>query len=717
MRNLVERSDEAIVWLLMALFGVAPLATSLSRGVPLDAGKWSLVFVLGALAVLLWLAACYSAKKVEWVSGWFFWAVAAVVGTTFLSTVFSTSFWISLFGSGQETSTFFGIAFLVSMSCLYALFFRTAPRISQLISVFFVSSILVFFSVLYHVLFPGRFPLSFLAEPAANLVGTWNDLGVFFGLGVVVSFLCSVLQTPAGPRSRLSLAALCLSFAGLLITDVYAVWVFLAVFFLAALLYVFFYARELGFRTYAFTLVALLVLLASVFGGGSSVFFGSTLRSLGAPVTEHIRPSLSPTMEVAWSVLSRDPLFGAGPNRFTNEWFLSRPAGVMETPYWSTPFVFGVGFIPTALITTGVVGSAAWIFFLCAGAATVYRLLRRGNEDKDFHGYALLAGAATLYLWLFALVYTPNATLLIFTFAFTGIFVGVVSALDHIPLRSVSFDSKIPLPKLLFGIAFLAVILALCAQVFSYGALKHFGEGLVLGSQGEVGVARGEFREALRWSQNDLYYRALAEAGTARLNSIAGVPGGDLEALRAEFAEVGHEALDAAHAAVDYDSSNFLNWLALGNVHQALFGPGVGDAYTPARAAYNEALKLFPGNPSVYVAVARLEIAAKDNQKAKEYLAEALEKKPDFTPALLLAAELASREGDLVLLEKMSEEAVRSSPDDYGPRFFLGLAYVRLKKIESAIVTFEELRRRYPDREQVVKILADLRGGKSLFAQ
>jgi len=56
--------------------------------------------------------------------------------------------------------------------------------------------------------------------------------------------------------------------------------------------------------------------------------------------------------------------FGAGPNRFLNEWLLFKPATINVVIIGIRDINFGVGIIPSALVTTGILGLLSGLCFL-----------------------------------------------------------------------------------------------------------------------------------------------------------------------------------------------------------------------------------------------------------------------------------------------------------------------------------------------------------------
>ena len=123
--------------------------------------------------------------------------------------------------------------------------------------------------------------------------------------------------------------------------------------------------------------VFVVALLAMIFRGSIGGFVS---ESFGISQIE-ARPSFSSTLEVAKNTLANSPGFGSGPNRFSIEWSQNKPIAVNQTVFWNVDFSYGVGFIPTTLITSGVLGFVSWILFLGAILILGIRMMFRSIED------------------------------------------------------------------------------------------------------------------------------------------------------------------------------------------------------------------------------------------------------------------------------------------------------------------------------------------------
>ena len=76
---------------------------------------------------------------------------------------------------------------------------------------------------------------------------------------------------------------------------------------------------------------------------------GPMVTKLNAGYTEIVMPWRM-TMDVAAGQLKDAPVFGAGPNRFTQAFLNYKPAVINTTDAWGVEFNAGFGLIPTFLV-------------------------------------------------------------------------------------------------------------------------------------------------------------------------------------------------------------------------------------------------------------------------------------------------------------------------------------------------------------------------------
>src|SRR3989344_1806236 len=129
----------------------------------------------------------------------------------------------------------------------------------------------------------------------------------------------------------------------------------------------------------------------------------------------------------------------------------------------------------------------------------------------------------------------------------------------------------------------------------------------------------------------------LSRKPTGRIASCGSSDSASQDAFRAALTG----AIAAARQALAYNQNSFENWITEGAVYSAVVPTGIDGAYENALAVYGEARKRNPLTPEIDYRIAQIE-AAKGNRDAARAAAEAsIALKADYTPAILLIAQLA----------------------------------------------------------------------------
>ena len=503
-------------------------------------------------------------------------------------------------------------------------------------------------------------------------------------------------------------------------------------------------------------LVSVVFILAGNNGDDSKPTLGGQISAAFNISQIEARPSWQATFDVAKKTLVKDPLFGSGPNRFVNEWLLYKPSGVNSTPFWNTDFNYGIGLIPTFLTTTGILGMLAWVLFFLFFLSAGFKAILSTTVSDAFSQYLITSSFLTaLFLWIFSVFYIPSATILAFTFLFTGLFMASLAQEKLISMKTISFIDD---PRAGF-VSVLVLILLLVGTVTGgylvvqkYIASVYFQRGAIaLNREGSVDRAEMLIGKAVGFSQSDVYYRALTEIGLIRMSNLfsQNADSTSEEAIRSQFQTLLGGALLNARLAVGVNPSDYQNFLGLGRVYEAVVPLKIDGAYENAKGAYEQALSLNPHAPSIYLTMARLETSKGDNAKARENISKALGEKNNYTEAIFLLSQIQVNEGKIKDAISSVEAASVISPNDStvffqlgllqynekdwknaagaferavtlnlsyaNAKYFLGLSYEKLGRDEEAIKQFQDLKASNPDNAEVDLILKNLQVGRAPF--
>ena len=614
----------------------------------------------------------------------------------------------SLVGSGLEADTFFALVILSLLATLVPFILSTRRDLSNVLTLLLGLGLINSLFQLLRLI--GNFTfLSVFDATAVNLIGKWNELGIFSGLTLLISLAFVALLPWRRTKflAGLVLATGASSFLVLLLVNYYLAWLLVGLGAAAIWLGQMFLGQSSERKLFRFINPATVILIISLFffwfgqvGNTPAplkekfdlgTFINNTTGQLGVQVLE-VYPSWTSTWSVIKSSLASNPVFGIGPNKFTAQWFKNRPVDVNETVFWEDDFRVGAGLVPSAVATTGLVGGLAYAFLILTIVGSGLLVWRRRGEPVD-NVLSFIIWLLAVYLWVFSILYIPGIVILMLTFFFTGLLIATLSLgkEDPVPMSPSRLGHVINTFGQSGGLVIVFILLALIGQ--SFWSNVTYNRGLLASFSGDL--AKGEIliARAASLNPNDVFYRSLVDLDLAFMSQIASSKDLKPEEAQQRFQTVLSAAIANAQEARDYDPTNYLNWLYLGRVYETVVPLKVPGAYDEALKAYTEAKTLNPLMPSVWLAFARLEIAAGNTVAARDYLDGALKVKRDYTEAIFILAQLDSATGNLSRAIALADQAVKISPNNPVTFFSLGLLnyqagnYVRARDaLEQAVL-------------------------------
>ena len=641
-----------------------------------------------------------------------------------MSALFAGGSMTSFVGAGVERDTVIAmILWVFSLIAIAVSFDSTKAVLKGYRMLLYAAATVGIVQLLMFLLGKNIFSLGgFIALPPASVIGSWHDLAIFMGLSVFVSSTY-ILSTFAERRAKIvSSLTIAVSLIVLVLVNARDVWMALAVFSLLGALYFFAIQRfsrntnEMDTRPsfseggavesletarkmpsmYTYGLFIGVAIISTAF-----VFFGTSIHS-NIPdrikvVEFEVRPSWEGTFAVASAVYQeRGFLFGSGPNTFNRQWGLYKPAGVNETAFWNTDFSQGIGFVPTSIINSGVLGGIIWIIFfgmlLYRGAKTLY--MPPSDGDGRWHGVFLGLFGGVLYLWFFHLVYPPGVALLALTFILTGLFVASQRVSGAIPTKTVVFkESKVGGVAAMALLCVLAVI-ALASLVLSLRALSTDmfvnRSVTVFNRTGSVADARKELDRAVALdADNARAHRAAVELGIIEFQRF--VQEGDVSEERlAELRSAIESTINHGLIAVSVNESDYQNWLTLARLYEQLAGVQIEGAYENARAAYERAAAENPTNPEPFARLGQLAITQGDLEGARTNFQLALSRKSNYPIAHFLLSQVEVSLGNVEEAIRYAENAALSAPQEPLAWFQVGVLHHGVQNYEIAIAALEQ---------------------------
>lgn len=685
--------ENVAVWSLVLTFVVALIAATPFASLPLPLIK---SFVLGAGAIItlaVFVFARLSRGNVifpPYTLVLALWLPALAYG---LSALFSgTSFSTALWGTSLEPDTFGFVLVATFLGTLAALVVRRVEHFQT----FFAAAFWAFAAVVgiqTLILLVGQVAPK-TVSPAFSIVGSYNSLAMFLGLGMV-SLLLATRFLDLSKRARIvSVVTGVFALFLLAVANVSLAWVLVALVALGmfvesvmrrngsaadaelddvAVVAESFSESSGGSHSLVVPLVVLAVSLFFLIGGN----LGSALAGLLHASELNVRPSWQSTFAVTRHVYSQAPIFGSGPNTFGTQWLKYRDASLNSTIFWNLDFSTGIGYIPTSFASTGLVGAAAWLLliglFLVLGLRMV---LRRAPRDAYLRFVSILAFVSTVYLFIAAIFDQPGAVVLALLFVFVGLFASTMRHSEQARQWGVVFARA---PRMGFVIVFSLTLLLLASVAAAYAlversvAASELAQGLTALSNGHIAQAQTAAQSSVSFAQMPEAYLLQAEAANAQIGQITSSSTLPASAAQQAFQSVLSSGINAALTATQLAPDDYRGWVALGNLYAAAVPFKVSGAYDSAKTAYQKAAALNPTNAQIPFAVAQLDIANKDLTAAQSDLQQAIALKTNYTSAIFLLSQLEVQTGNVKEALAAAEAANYFTPNNPSILFQIGI--------------------------------------------
>ncbi len=675
--------DRISFWSLFAVIVLLPVFFLPFTKIPIETSKGLLLVVGLAISIIFWMAARFSDGKVILPKSWILVSGFGIVMAFLLSALFSPALKVSLFGLMLDTGTFWFILAGFLLMLMSAILLRDSKNAKTVFwGVVASSAVLIVFQTL-HLFAPGALSLGILGAKADNVLGSWNAFGIFAGFFAIISLF--VLEFFSVSKSMKWLVGTLIALSVFLVAAVNfsIVWGILGIFALIIFVYKVSFSSGRPARTTvqsvgqqagdkgenfrsggSFPAVSFALTMVSLLFFMSGNLIGEFLPNRLGISNLEVRPSFSATMSVARAVLVKDPILGAGPNRFAEMWSMHKPAVINATPFWDASFDSGMGILPTFAVTTGALGILAWLVFLALLFISGAKSLFSSHKKNMPNAMPIAFFVASLYFFISSFFYSAGPAVFLLGFAFAGAFIGLSAS--SAPKGLVSLSLLDDQRKSFFSIFSLVLIMVVTAAVGlkyveRFASVPYFQKTF---SAQSVPEAESNIAKALSLYSNDLYLRTYSQVYIAKMNSLAAKGSSITESEKAELQASFDEAVKGVQLAATYNPTNYLNFKALGVIYETVAPLGVAGAYDKAIEAYKIASDLNPKNPGLKLALAGASFAGGNVKAAKDYANEALALKRDYVDALVVLSQIAKSEGKNTAALSYAEAALSFSPQN-----------------------------------------------------
>jgi tetratricopeptide (TPR) repeat protein len=685
----------ASVWVLAATIIIATIITIPIVAFPSVPTK-AFVLAVGILVTLaVWILARLSRGNIIFppvvlLGALWLPTLAYALSALFAGGPFATAAW----GTALENDT---LGFMLTISALGTLTALVVRRPDHYRAFYRVLGVAAgaFVALSALVVIVGQFAPS-LISPSFSLVGSAKDLATVLGF-VVISILLAVRFLELDSRTgRFLLGTGVVALALLAALNISIVWVLVALVALGLFVEAVMTRRpgglaegegdldevatvveappgtQLGSRSFLIPLVVLAISLFFLLGST----LGNALASVLNTGTIDVRPSWRSTLMVGKEVYSTSPVFGSGPGTFGAEWLKYRDASLNSTVFWNVDFPYGIGFIPTSAVTTGVVGVLAWlgliVLFLFYG---VRMLIMRAPEDPFAQYVSIASFVGAAYLLAIALLDLPGPIVLALAFVSLGVFASTMRYAKGSRQWGVAFARA---PRLGFVIVFGLTLLLLGSVGAAYALIERFIAVSEL-ARANAAYSAGKLDEADKAATASLSFAPIEQAyalqalvsnaKVAQLLQTSPPPANAAQMFQSTISTGINSALTATKLA----PMSYQAWVALGNLYGQAVPLGVAGAYDNAKAAFDKAVALNPTNPQLYYVLAQLDIAHKDAKAAENDLKQAIALKSDYTAAIFLLSQVLVADGNVKDALTAAEAAAYFTPNDPNILFQVGV--------------------------------------------
>lgn len=751
--------EKTVLWVLVGTVFFLPVFFLPFQGFTSGFSKNLLLSASVTVSAMLMLLSWLQKGSLVLPRGPIFGALGLIVVFSSFSSLMSSSFSASFFGEGAETTTSFEFLLLGFILFFFTVFFQNRDRVFSVFAALFFSTIAVFIFQFLHLLLPQLTAFAgFLPEKTANLIGSWSDFGIFAAVIAILSLISLEMMPRINTRLRNTLFVFLFAsfFFHTLATYTYS-WATLAL--VCFILSVFIFFRRMKredtqIRIVSAPLITAVISVAFIFIAPS--VNEKLFELLHIPPTQDVRPSWTGTYKTAVGVLTpvgKQTLIGIGPNRFFIAWQQYRPKEVNYTPWWSADFNEGVGTIPSSLVTSGILGFAAWVAFLLLFlVGGFFTLKKRIDGMAPFVQYlAVSSFSAASYLWIVAFTNTVGVVPFSLAFIFTGIFLGLLAQEE---MNTVFEYNYLQNPRKGFLIVTILLVVLGVTAVCGYKMIEKaqsvfvYRTALFAASRGDADVSEAGFLKAIRLREHDAYYRSLSVFNSYQIQQLMMREDISPDDLRTQFTLRFQASVESANRAIAFDGANYLNWMALGNAYAVLAPLGIeglsGESYTQAKMAYETAMKKNPFNPELPSMLAELALAGGHPDEAGNFIRKSLELKNDYADALVLLSQVEENQGSaaqaLAVIENANtdfsdpkilfrlgylrykngkyreavsalEKTTQAVPDYSNAKYFLGLSYFEIGRTDKAIKEFRDIERLNSGRSDITQIIRNLQNG------
>lgn len=591
-----------------------------------------------------------------------------------LSTIFSPSFTNSFFGKYISTSNLVSFSSLILSIYIISAYLKTYKSWTWFTIV--VSSLILTVPIILAIILL-RLNLENIASYFVYFISNWDVVAVVSAIVVVVSLV--YFETIAfSPKQRfLSLALIIVHLILILFIIIPDIWYALALSSLAILMISILHKKtntkkiynRLSF--YVFIIALFFSIIFSLNGSWSKAT--SLTQNIGNFSTKYsgidysfVKPQFGLSYKLGISRLKKGEIFGAGINEFNSVWQKEKPQTILSSMYWNTEFTSSYSAVTTLFVTLGIFGIMAILVVISTLIYGVVKDIKRkdgdSNLDLDEENKFYFLSSIALFIFSVALLFLfVNTQLAILIFALAT---ALLSA-HIVKWKSVKISES---GYLVFFIVLLIILSGSVVSINRVRSSNIISKALSsFGKDNNLDKLEVDLVKAARISNDDTNYRLLTQFylyKTQQLMSASST--GDTKELQNKVLTSLNSAISSSKTAISIDENDYNNYITIGSVYtfsMNLDKQNKDGYYKNAKDSYNQALALYPKNPSIALTLAELEYSYNKNSSSTiSTIKKSLEIKPNYSAAYYILSQLASQNNDRNSALNYALQAIQSDP-------------------------------------------------------
>jgi tetratricopeptide (TPR) repeat protein len=616
-------------------------------------------------------------------------ALVAFLGAVIISAILGPNAKaLSLIGFGGELDTVIFVATWVILIIAVSAITTSAHAVFSFLKIITLSSIaLVLLFTIQEIFFAQKF---FMQIPAMTA-------GIFSLVLLTISLFMRhyfIYQKQKGERfvNSGTFTMVLLSLVGLFLAHSFVMWILAGLVVLGMIAYALMYKMEHAHAPIPwFTGAVFLMLLGAIFLGGLQQNWQER-KSLEITQVS----SVTSTLHVTRSALAEYPLFGTGPNSFATLWDSQKPALDVMSQDAHITRMFGFGYFPTFIATTGLLGLVTIVSFIVLFMLLAMRVISHMVRTPKDEPLDLIVWLLAVLLVIVNIVSFGGLSVLVLTAIVLGMaFASGMSRgymtkyVPEITFKGIRFS------KLLAALVLVIILLVIMLYVTGHSmfAFAKFKSAFT-GNQTPIEKIQ-DIEYATKWRSYDGYYRALSNAYLGLF--LENIQQETLDEEGAKF--LVSKVLYSAQQAIEYNRLNYLNYLHMGNSYRQLGLLDIPQASDEALRAYDIALERKPLSIDVLLAKAQVYLDSEQFDRAEQVLNQAYVVNQNRVDVYITAARLAFARNNQDQAVNLLMKAAQLDANNHARWFDLGVALFAQKKYEFAAQSFNRAITLYPLQE------------------